>query len=85
MREKIKVGMSSAMVRSILGTPLINDPFHPRRWDYVYSLEKEGRVVEKQRMTLYFDDERLTRIDDSNMPALPQIVTPVPVDPDVKK
>jgi len=85
MREKIKVGMSAALVRSILGTPLINDPFHVKRWDYVYSLEKGGKLVEKQqRMTLYFDDERLTRIDDSNMPVLPQIVSPVPVEPDVK-
>lgn len=83
MREKIKVGMSSAMVRSILGTPLINDPFHSRRWDYVYSMQQGGKLVEKQRLTLYFDDERLTRIDDSNMPVQPQSVSPVGTD--VKK
>jgi outer membrane protein assembly factor BamE len=85
MREKIKVGMSTAMVRSILGTPSINDLFHPKRWDYVYSLEKGGKLVEKQRMTLYFDDDRLTRIDDSNMPIQPQVVSPVSVEPGVKK
>ncbi len=85
MRDKIKVGMSTAMVRSILGTPLINDIFHPKRWDYVYSLEKGGKLVEKQRMTLYFDGERLTRIDDNNMPIQPQVVSPVPVEPGVKK
>jgi outer membrane protein assembly factor BamE len=85
MREKIKVGMSAAMVRSILGTPPINDLFHPKRWDYVYSLEKGGKLVEKQRMTLYFDEERLTRIDDSNMPVLPQVGSPAPVEPDAKK
>lgn len=69
MREKVKVGMSSAMVRSILGTPLISDPFHANRWDYVYSMEKSGKLVEKQRLTLYFENEHLTRIDDSHMPA----------------
>ena len=69
MREKIKVGMSAALVRSILGTPLIIDPFHAKRWDYFYSLEKGGKVVDKQRLTLYFEGERLARIDDSNMPA----------------
>lgn len=68
MREKIKVGMSSAMVRSILGTPLISDPFHADRWDYVYSMEKDGTPVGKQRLTLYFKDEHLLRIDDSHMP-----------------
>ena len=69
MREKIKVGMSAPMVRSILGTPLIVDPFHAKRWDYVYSLEQGGKLVEKQRLTLYFEDDHLTRIDDSAMPA----------------
>jgi len=69
MREKIKVGMSAPMVRSILGTPLIVDPFHAKRWDYVYSLEQGGKLVEKQRLTLYFEGDRLTRIDDSAMPA----------------
>lgn len=71
MREKIQLGMSSAMVRSILGTPLVSDSFHANRWDYVYSLEKDGTPVGKQRLTLYFKDEHLVRIDDSHMPAEP--------------
>ena len=75
MRDKVKVGMSAALVRSILGTPLINDPFHAKRWDYVYRLEQGGKLVEKQRLTLYFEDDRLTRIDDSNMP---ELAAPVP-------
>ena len=70
MREKIKVGMSAAVVRSVLGTPLITDPFHAKRWDYVYTLQQGGKQVEKQRLTLYFEEERLVRIDDSNMPTL---------------
>jgi outer membrane protein assembly factor BamE len=69
MRDKIKVGMAAATVRSVLGTPLIMDPFHPKRWDYVYSLERGGKQIELQRLTLYFDDDRLVRIDDSDMPA----------------
>jgi len=69
MRDKIKVGMSAPMVRSILGTPLINDPFHAKRWDYVYSLQQGGKVSGQQRLTLYFEDDHLSRIDDSAMPA----------------
>jgi outer membrane protein assembly factor BamE len=74
MREKVKLGMSAAMVRSILGTPLITDPFHAKRWDYVYCLEQGGKQVEKQRLTLFLEDDHLTRIDDSHMPALPATV-----------
>jgi outer membrane protein assembly factor BamE len=74
MREKIKIGMSPAVVRSILGTPLITDPFHAKRWDYVYTLQQGGKLVERQRLTLYFEDEHLARIDDTNMPPLPASV-----------
>ena len=69
MREKLKEGMSRLQVRSALGTPLVNDPFHASRWDYVYRLEQSGKLVEQQRLTLYFDDDRLVRIDKSGMPA----------------
>lgn len=70
MREKLKVGMSRAQVRNLLGTPLINDVLHNNRWDYIYRFEKNYQLVEKQHMILYFENDRLQRIDDSNMPAL---------------
>ena len=69
MREKLKVGMTRLQVRATLGTPLVSDPFHANRWDYVYRLERESKLVEQQRLTLYFEDDHLTRIDDSDMPA----------------
>ena len=80
MREKLKVGMSRLQVRSVLGTPLINDPFHASRWDYIYRLEQKGKIVEQQRLTLYFDNDNLARIDESSMPA-----EVVPVAPTEKK
>lgn len=70
MRDKIQTGMSSATVRSILGTPLVADPFHPNRWDYVYTLQKDGKQEGSQRLTLYFKEDRLEKIDDSGIPAL---------------
>jgi len=81
MRYKLKVGMTRLQVQTILGTPLVNDAFHANRWDYVYRLEKKGKLLETQRMALYFEGEHLTRIDDSNMPALPAVVVPVPIEP----
>ncbi|MFZ1546109.1 MAG: outer membrane protein assembly factor BamE [Candidatus Nitrotoga sp.] len=83
MRHKLKLGMTRLQVQAILGTPLVNDAFHANRWDYVYRLEKKAKLLEEQRMTLYFEGESLTRIDDSNMPALPILVVPVSVEPPV--
>lgn len=71
MREKLKVGMTRLQVRAALGTPLVNDPFHANQWDYVYRFEKSGKLVEQQRLTLFFAEDRLERIDDSGMPAQP--------------
>ncbi len=65
MRAKLKLGMSQSQVKAVLGAPLINDVYHADRWDYFYSLEQQGQVVEKQRLTLYFDKNVLTRIDDA--------------------
>ncbi|MBI5007781.1 MAG: outer membrane protein assembly factor BamE [Nitrosomonadales bacterium] len=65
MRAKIRVGMTQSQVRAALGAPLINDPYHADRWDYLYSLARQGEVVENQRLTLYFSKDKLTRIDDA--------------------
>lgn len=65
MRAKIKVGMRQAQVKAALGAPLITDPYHANRWDYFYSLEQQGKVVDNQRLTLYFSKDVLKRIDDA--------------------
>ncbi len=69
MREKIKVGMTKQQVRYVLGTPMINDAFHGNRWDYAYRLEHQGKMTEKQDLTIYFEGDNLTRIVDGNQPA----------------
>ncbi|WP_237248340.1 outer membrane protein assembly factor BamE [Sideroxyarcus emersonii] len=64
MRAKLKPGMTQSQVKALLGAPLIADVYHANRWDYYYSLRQGGEVTEKQRLTLYFDKDLLTRIDD---------------------
>lgn len=71
MREKLKIGMTRSQVHTLLGSPLLTDPFHPNRWDYVYRLEHDKELVEEHRLTLFFDGDVLKRIDESGMPAKP--------------
>lgn len=63
MLDQLKPGMTPAQVRFVLGTPLIVDPFHADRWDYVLSVERAGKVVNKQRVTVVFRDGRLLGIE----------------------
>lgn len=78
MREKLKLGMSKQQVRYVMGTPMVSDVFHGNRWDYIYILKQRGEVVEKQRLTLYFEGDNLARMDDGSQPvqAAPVIVQP---------
>ncbi len=56
MLDQIDLGMTKQEAQYILGTPMINDAFHGDRWDYVYSLEKQGEVIDRQHLTLFFDN-----------------------------
>lgn len=80
MREKLRVGMTKAQVRYVLGTPMINDVFHGNRWDYVYRLERRGKVVEQQQLALYFAGDHLERAEEGGKPVqLAAMSVPVPV------
>lgn len=69
MISKIQPGMTRSQVRFALGTPLIVDPFHSDRWDYVYFYQKGGVTTEQRRIAVIFKDDRLVRIDGDVVPA----------------
>ena len=52
----------------MLGTPLVNSPFRPDRWDYVYEYLRQGRVVEHRNFTVYFAENKLERWEGDEMP-----------------
>lgn len=63
--DRVAVGMTRVQVRSLLGTPMVADPFVNTRWDYVYYL-KRGRWDEPQKrhFIVYFDaTEKVERIE----------------------
>ena len=63
MVAKLRPGMSRAQVRFALGTPLLADPFHKDRWDYVYVFEKEEKIVQRRVITVIFADDKLVRLE----------------------
>jgi outer membrane protein assembly factor BamE len=69
MVSQLQPGMSKEQVRFILGTPLLNDVFHPERWDYVYYLERRGQAREHRRLAVFFQDGKLARLDGDVLPA----------------
>ena len=64
----VKPGMNRAQVRDILGSPLLTDMFHADRWDYVFTIRRQGAEPQRRSVVVRFDSDRLTTID---APALP--------------
>ena len=62
MVNKLRPGMDKRQIRFIMGTPLLVDVFHQDQWDYFYSLAPTEGQYSEQRLSLYFADDRLTRI-----------------------
>jgi outer membrane protein assembly factor BamE len=85
MVAKLSSGMSRSQVRFALGTPLIVDPFHADRWDYVYVLQKGGKVIEQRRIVVVFKDDRLVRIDGDVSPAKSETADAAKLQPSVAK
>ena len=64
MLGQIKFGMEKRKVRFILGTPLLLDPFHEGRWDYIYVHHSgSGDDAIRQQISLHFKDDRLEMIE----------------------
>ena len=63
MVAQLKPGMSKEQVRLALGTPLLTDVFHADRWDYVYWRETPDGKREQRKLTVFFEDGKLTRLD----------------------
>jgi len=59
----IKSGMSRAQVRDVLGSPLLTDAFHADRWDYVFTIRRQGAEPQLRRVVVLFDGERLKQMD----------------------
>jgi outer membrane protein assembly factor BamE len=68
MVDQLQMGMTKSQVRYLLGTPLLADMFHTNRWDYTYTLQRGHAKMEIRPLTLYFEEDALSRIDGTMRP-----------------
>lgn len=60
MVDKLQVGQSRDQVRFILGTPLLADSFHGKRWDYPFRASKGWNDPQRAHLVVMFgEDEKL--------------------------
>ena len=66
--QALRTGMPRQAVREILGTPLVTSVFHAERWDYAFTIRRQGSEPQLRRFTVYFKGDVLDRLDGDPLP-----------------
>ncbi|MDP3088596.1 MAG: outer membrane protein assembly factor BamE [Methylotenera sp.] len=74
MLLQLRPGMTQSQVRFIMGTPLIQDSFHGKRWDYVYQMREKGKIIEQRRVILDFENQVLKTVRGDVVPKGSELV-----------
>jgi len=61
--SQARLGLTRAQVRDVLGSPLLTDPFHVDRWDYVFTIRRQGAPAQLRRVVVRFQNELLASIE----------------------
>lgn len=73
-RLALSPGMARAQVRDILGTPLVTSLFHADRWDYAFSIRRQGVPAQSFQLTVYFKGDVLASIEGGELPSESEFV-----------
>ena len=65
----VKPGMPRNQVRDILGSPMLTDLFHADRWDYVFTIVRQGTAPQRRTLVAFFKDDRLERLEAPDLPS----------------
>lgn len=68
MIDQLRPGMTKRQVIFVMGTPLIRDPFHQDRWDYVYNFQPGGGVRGQERVSVFFENDALVNFTGDFVP-----------------
>lgn len=74
MIDQLRPGMRKRQVLYVLGSPMLTDVFHPERWDYIHSVQKDGGPRMQKRISLYFEGDSLIGVQGDFKPSTKPIV-----------
>ncbi len=65
----VKPGQTRAQVRDVLGSPLLTDTFHADRWDYVFTIRRQGAEPQQRKVLVLFEGDKLKSISAQDLPS----------------
>lgn len=77
--QALKPGASKAMVRDLLGSPLLTSVFHAERWDYVFTFKRQGQALQQRKLALFFKGDVLERVESDALPSEAEFVASLDV------
>ncbi len=72
--DALKPGMTRVQVRDVLGSALLSSVFHADRWDYVFTLKRQGVDAQARRVTVYFKGDVMERFEADPLPTEAEFV-----------
>jgi len=75
--ERVRIGMNRRQVRDVLGSPLVADIFHDDRWDYLFSIRRQGAEPQRRSVIVFFEGDKLTKIDAEELPSEKEFVASI--------
>lgn len=73
----VKPGLSRLQVRDVLGTPLLTDPFHANRWDYLFTLRRPGAEPQRRSVVVHFDGDVVKSVEAPELPSEREFVASI--------
>ena len=77
LAERVKPGMSREQVRDVLGSPLLTSPFHADRWDYVFTMRRQGIEPQHRSVVALFKGDALERLEAPDLPSEQDFVSSI--------
>lgn len=69
LAAQVKPGMTREQVRDLLGSPLLTSAFHADRWDYVFTLRRQGVEPQRRSVVAFFKDNKLDKLEAPDLPS----------------
>jgi len=74
MIDQLRPKMTKRQVLYIMGSSMLVDVFHQKRWDYLYSEQPGGESRKQKRLSLFFEGDELIAVQGDFKPsALPVV------------
>jgi outer membrane protein assembly factor BamE len=70
-------GMTRSQVIDVLGTPMLTDPFHADRWDYIFTMRRPGAALQRRSVVVHFEHGVVKKVEAPDLPSENEFVASI--------